>query len=223
MTPFSFPTSWPVIALLFLAWGGAGYWAGDHNRNNAWLAKQAVVERKAHDAFEAEVKRGQDAATKSITDQQALQNSYSTLEDQFNELRKRGPLVVFRSNAVRSAPGAQHSDSPAVGASGASAAQTPAQPGGALPAPSLAPADVDAAGIGLTLGAVWVWNSALTGTDSPAGACGAADTAAPACALDSGLGLEAAWANHAANAKTCALDRRRHQRLIDFLIAGAKP
>ena len=212
-----------VIVLLLLAWGATGYWAGDKNRNNAWLAKQATVERKTHAAFEAEVKRGQDAALQSIADQQALQKSYSTLEGKFNELRARGPLVVIRNGAVRSAPGDQSGDRTAGGATGTSAAQTPAQPGGAPPAPALAPADVAASGVGLTLGAVWMWNSALSGTDAPAGACGAADTAAPACAADSGLGLEAAWANHATNAKTCAQDRLRHQRLIDFLIAGAKP
>lgn len=198
-----------VIVFLLLAWGGTGYWVGDKNRNNAWLAKQAVAERKARQAFEAEVKRGQDAALQSIAEQQALQKNYSTLEGKFNELLARGPLVVVRR---------------AGGAGNAGAAQTPALPGGAPPAQAVAPIDADAAaGLGLNFGAVWMWNSALTGADTPAGACGAADTAAPACALDSGISLDAAWANHIANAKTCAEDRLRHQRLIDFVSARPAP
>lgn len=68
-----------------------------------------------------------------------------------------------------------------------------------------------------------MWNSALTGTDTPAGACGAADTAAEACALDAGITLDAAWANHIANAKTCVEDRLKYQRLIDFVTTGPHP
>jgi hypothetical protein len=211
-----------VTVLLLLAWGGTGYWAGDRNRNNAWLAKQVKVERQAREALEAEVLRGQTAAGQFITARQAMQNSFSTLEGQFNELRAHGPLVVFRSSAVRSAAGDQSGDRPAGGATGASAAQTAALPESALPAPPVAPADV-AAGVGLTLGAVWMWNSALAGADTPAGACGAADPTAPACAADSGLGFEAAWDNHAANAKTCAVDRLQLQRLIDFVTTGIHP
>ena len=185
-----------AIVLLLLAWGATGYWAGDKNRNNAWLAKQAVAERKAHQAYETEVKRGNKAALQSIADQQALQKSYSTLEEKFNELRAHSPLVVYRNNGV---------------------AGPAAQPPQALPG-----TDAGAA-VGLSLGAVWVWNSALAGADTPAGACGAADTAAPACALDAGVSLDAAWANHIANAQTCAQDRLRHQRLIDFITTGQHP
>ena len=204
-----------VIVLLLLAWGASGYWAGDKNRNNAWLAKQAVAERNARLALEAEVQRGHAAAQRAIADSEALQNSYSTLEGKFNELRARGPMLVTRS---------RHQADPAASQGGATGAtQAPAQPGG-TPAPaSVASADVDAAGLSLSLGAVWMWNSALAGFDAPAGACGALDTAAPACALDAGLSLDAAWANHIANAKTCAQDRLRHQRLIDFVTTGPRP
>lgn len=204
MTPFSFPLSWSVGLALMLAWGGLGYYAGDHNRNNAWLAKQATQERAHRQAVQAEVLRGQAAARASIMEAQALQTSYQSLEGKFNALLARGPLVVFRSHPVHSATGPESGAGPAAN-----------QPDAAT---ALA-AGADAA-IGLNFGAVWMWNSALTGTDSPAGACGAADPTAPACALDAGLGLEAAWANHATNAKTCALDRLRHQRLIDFVTAG---
>lgn len=206
-----------VSILLVLAWGGVGYWAGDYNRNNAWLAKQAVSERQAREDLEAEVKRGQTAATEFIAQRQAMQNSFTTLEGKFNELLKRGPLVVFRP-VYPAGPAAQPG-----GAAATIAAQTAEQPGGAPPAQALAQAAVAATGVGLTLGAVWMWDSALTGIDTPAGACGAADPTAPACAADSGLGLDAAWANHSTNAKTCALDRLQLQRLIDFVTAEDHP
>lgn len=207
MTPFSLPLSWSVGLALMLAWGGMGYYAGDNNRNNAWLAKQATQERAHRLAVEAEVLRGQTAARASIAEAQALQTSFESLEGKFNALLARGPLVVFRSHSVHSATGAESGAGPAAN-----------QPDAAT---ALAPG-ADAV-VSLNFGAVWMWNSALTGTDSPAGACGAADPTAPACALDAGLGLEAAWANHATNAKTCALDRLRHQRLIDFVTAGTAP
>lgn len=202
MTPYSVSFSWPIVLPLLLAWSSAAYWAGDHNRNNAWLAKQAAVEQQARLDYASEVVRGQVAASQSISEQQKLQANYSQLEEKFNELVHRGPLVVYKYKApVVTQPAL--ADVPL----GSQAATT------ARPVPGAA-ADGDVA---LSLGAVWLWNSALTGTDTPAGACGAADTAKPACAADSGLRLEAAWANHAINAKSCAVDRLRHQKLIDYV------
>jgi hypothetical protein len=198
MTPFSFPLTWAIGPLLMLLWGGAGFWAGDYHRNNAWLAKQAVVEHQAYQAYQVEVQRGQSAALQSVAQQQALQTNFQNLEGKFNELRKRGPLVVFRTAPVAPA------GAPAVASAGATAA-------------------VADAAVGLSLGAVWMWNSALAGADAPAGACAAADTAAGACAADSGLSLEDAWANQAANARACALDRLHHQQLIDFVTTGPHP
>jgi len=217
MNPFAFlSVPGPLVALLLvLAWGGAGYWAGDHNRNNAWLAKQAVAERDARLALQAEVARGNQAQMSFTAEYLAMESSFTKLEGKFNDLRTRVPLAVYRKPAP---------------------AQTPAAPGevpggeptsavvpgvGGAPAPPLAAPGADAGpAVGLSLGAVWLWNSALTGTSTPAGACGATDAPNTACAADSGLGLEAAWANHATNAKACALDRLRHQRLIDYLTAS---
>jgi hypothetical protein len=212
------PTIWLLLLALLGGSGGFGYWAGDHNRNNAWLAKQAVQERANHAAFEAEVKRSNTAAVQAIADQADLQKSYSTLEGKFNELISRTPLVVYRAAAAVAVVGA-------IGAGGGTpvaAAGHAVKADGAefdLAGAARNGAAVADAGLGLSLGAVWVWNSALTGSDAPAGACGAADTASPACAFDSGLGLADAWQNHITNAKSCATDRLRHQQLIDYLSA----
>lgn len=206
-------TGWGVgMALaLVVAVGGAGYLAGDHNRSNAWLAKQATQERLAHQALQAEVLRGQAAAAKAIKSQQALQQSYATLEMKFNELTLRGPIVVFRAGHSGSGAGDQRADSVA----GVEPDQATAVPGGSGAGGH--------SGLDLSFGAVWVWNSALAGTDTPAGACGAADTTGQACAAASGIPLEAAWTNHVENAKSCALDRLRHQHLIDYLTAAQGP
>ena len=117
-------------------------------------------------------------------------------------------------------------DRPAAQAIVAGATVTPAPGCLALPAPlpdGVAGVAGDEPEPRLNLGAVWLWNSALTGSDAPpAGACrvdAATGQATAACAEDAGLDLTDAWANQAANARACADDRLRHQRLIDYLQA----
>lgn len=203
-----FLARWAASVLLAAALGGFGYYAGDHNRNNAWLAKQATQERLAGEALEAEVQRSQAAAAQSIKSQQALQQSYATLETKFSELTLRGPIVVFHAGHSGSGAGDQRADSVAG-----------VEPDQATVVPDSSGGDGHS-GLDLSFGAVWVWNSALAGVDTPAGACGAADTAAETCAAGSGVSIEAAWANHVANAQTCASDRLRHQHLIDYITAA---
>jgi hypothetical protein len=208
----------PLLAVLaLLAASGAGYWAGDHNRNNAWLAKQAKVEAAAHQAYVAEAQRSDTAARSFEQEYSALANKFSTLEESFNVIKLRTPLVVYRAGRARPAAPAA-----VVGLATPDAHAQPEQPAATHgTAPPGGP--VDLAGVGadadlsLSLGAVWLWNSALAGRSTAAGACGAAGAAADACAADAGLALADAWANHAANARTCALDRLRHQRLIDYI------
>jgi len=62
-----------------------------------------------------------------------------------------------------------------------------------------------------------MWNSALAGTDVPARSCSTADASKPSCAAGTAISLADAWHNHARNAQSCAEDRLRYQRLIDFL------
>lgn len=205
-----------ATVLLVLAWGAAGYTLGDRHRNNAWLAKELLATQQSKAALEAEVARGEKASISFTAEYLSLESTFTKLEGKFNELRHNGPLVVYRQRL----PGAG-SAAALAGSDGSAAIEPP-------PAGHSAATGADGAALGqpgrnagpdvsLSLGAVWLWNSALSGRDTPAGACGAADTAAPACALDAGLGLDAAFANHAENARLCAQDRLRHQRLIDFI------
>lgn len=186
---------WLVGLVLLLAVAASGYWKGDQNRNNAWLAKQAKVEREAHAKYEAEVKRGVEAAGSYLEDKRDQENSYAELEERFKALRQRVPLLVPSPAA------------PAVQAAGAGPeSNQPAGPGiNVFVQPEL------------SLGAVWMWNSALAGADVPTNTCGTDAATAQACAAGSGLTIGDAWDNQKINAKSCAEDRLRHQRLIDFL------
>lgn len=70
MSSFSFTGS--VGLLLMLAWGGAGYWAGDYNRNNAWLAKQTIAERKAKEQLQAAQARGDTLSSELLQQQDQI-------------------------------------------------------------------------------------------------------------------------------------------------------
>lgn len=191
---------WLAGFAIFAAVFAAGYWRGNVASHNAWLAKQAIVERDAHAKYEVEVKRGDAAVGALVTDARTLQGNFQNLTEKFNALSKHTPLVVAAAPRARSADGC------GVGA---------VSPEANAPANGL-PAD-DVVGPGLTAAAVWMWNSALTGADQPSGACGSLDTSEAACAVATTLTVDDAWANHTRNAKLCAEDRLVHQRLIDFL------
>lgn len=187
-----------VALILLLLAAGASFWAGDHQRNNAWLAKQAKADRDAHAKYEAEVERGNKAAGHFLTELGNQEDRYAKLENKFEALRKRIPLLVPPAVA------------PATQTAGA----------GSEPRVDQAPGSGMAVRSELSLGAVWMWNSALAGAEVPAGACGAdaaAAEASSACAQGAGITLDDAWDNHTVNARSCAADRLRHQRLIDYL------
>lgn len=184
-----------AAVLLVIALVTGGYRWGAKATANAWQAKEAKRLQVEAEAREAELRRSEKAsgALQAELQQQAITND--ALTKAFNDYKRRHPILV-RVTAQPSAP-----------ALADQAAPTPYEP---LPVNGLA----------LTLGAVWMWNSALYNRDAPAGACGLADRSKGACAADSGLTLEDAWDNQALNAKLCAQDRLRHQRLIDFLKRG---
>lgn len=206
--------AWLTAVLVLLAAVGGGYWWGDKARNDSWLAKHALAEKKAQQDYEAEVQRGQKKSAELLGQIADTQTSYNQLEESFNELRARGPLLVFRTPVSGVPPGIK-----AAGTADAALATAPgaAQPSSSASANAAAGLAADAGGAYLTAGTVWLWNSALAGRDTPAGACGAGDTASAACAADTGISFSAALANHTQNAKSCAIDRLRHQALIDFV------
>jgi hypothetical protein len=187
--------------LLAIALVAGGYRWGAHATDNAWQAKEAKRLQAEADARESEIRRGEKASGAFQAELQQLHITNDGLTKAFNDYKKRNPILAPRRAIVAA---------PAAPADGGEAAQARCDSGAAGADP------------GITLGAVWMWNSALYNRDAPAGACGLADTSEVACAADSGVSLEDAWDNQALNAKLCAEDRLRHRRLIDFLKGNNK-
>ena len=190
--------AYKALALLALALGlvAGGYHWGSTAKDHQWQARVAKAASQAHENFRAEERRSFKASAALQADLQQQASHYQQLEKAFNDYRNRkAPLT--RSRAQPAVP---------------PAASQAAAPGCIVVLPDVEPV--------LTHGAVWMWNSALAGTDTPSGACGLADQSDAACALEADLALEDAWDNHTTNAKACAADRLRHQRLIDFLNGG---
>ncbi len=191
-----------LIALVAaLALVGGGYWWGHTAADNTWQAKHAKALEAEREETAKETKRADQAAANYLTEHLDQEDRYAALNATYQDLRRRVPLVVPGPVVV-----VARSDPPG-----------PDSPG---PDERSAPATaVDSSPV-LTLAAVRMWNGALTGIDQATGACSLArptQSTDAACAQGSGLTLDDAWANHAANAKACADDRQRYQHLIDFL------
>ena len=185
-----------VAALLALAALVCAWLAGANHNEQKWLAKQAAAERQAHAQYQAEVKRGEEAAATYLADAVILRGRFTDLKEKFDGLKKRIPLVVGAAGGSVCTVGPALLQAPPVSGEGGTG---------------------NAAPLVLTAGAVWMWNSTLTDQDQPAGACSSGDTSEAACAAATSITLEDAWDNHAANAQICAENRLAHQRLIDFL------
>lgn len=207
-------TVWLPLGLAVLAAGAAATAAWQLGRapllvqiaqTEALAAKRVADAQKA---YAATVQADNTFVAAAAKDARQLDEQFKTLKDKFNALySKRTKLVMV------AAP------SPGGGANCAV--------GGAAP-PANTPTDGSdgaASGALLTAGAVWMWDSALTGTDQPANTCGAADTSPAACAAATKVTLDDAWANHTTNAEACAKNRLEHQQLIDLIQQrqGAKP
>lgn len=199
-----------LIALVSaLALVAGGYWWGSFAADNAWAARQAKTGKEAAAELKKETARADAAAGSYLREHLDQEDRYAALDATYRNLRRHAPLVV-PGPVVAAASCSGHAAGP----------QASSLDEGGKPAPT------GGSGLGpvLTLAAVRMWNGALTGLDAPAGACGPAGAAegadaaaAEACAQGSGVTLEDAWDNHAANARACAADRQRYQRLIDFL------
>lgn len=208
-----------VAVILFVAATLYGFFqAGQSFNENKWLKKEAAQQQADRAERERGAKLARAAAEYAIAEEQRAAERNAHLEGVMNDARKQFPLLA---QPARVAGVAAHAGACAAGPV-RHGADTPSEPAQSAAPPPLAlvpwPVPVDP---GLTLGAIWLWNAALTGQASaPAGACRideAARQADPACAEPSGLTIDDAWDNHKANARACAEDRARHQRLIDFL------
>ena len=199
---------------------------GRDSANADWLKKEAAQAKADQDERDRIAALGRIAAQFEIDEQRRAAERNAYLEGVMNHARKQFPLLA-RSNVLAGGagnPGLAGACAAGSVRPGADAQRQPEE--GAAP-PQIAlvpwpvPVDPD-----LTLGAVWLWNAALTGqAAAPAGACRVDEStgqADPACADSSGLNLDDAWDNHTANARACAEDRARHQRLIDFLNAAER-
>ena len=182
-----------------LALVGGGYWWGHTATDNAWQAQHAKALEAERAETAKETARADQAAANYLTEHLDQEDRYAALNATYQDLRRRAPLVVASSLARSATTRPDQSETQGERPTGAIAA-------GSSPV--------------LTLAAVRMWNGALTGADQAAGACGpagATEGSDAACAQGSGLTLDDAWANHAANAQACAADRQRYQRLIEFL------
>lgn len=188
-----------VATLLLAACAFAIHGAGRMQERAAWQQKEAQRATQLAQDLQAEYERGRAASAKYQLGASALHSSYLSLEGPTHDLRQRVSLVLPPAVPERRAR------------------QT------ACAAPAAAPEPPADGPHRLSLAAVWMWNSALAGTDVPAGACGLADTSVEACAADSGLTVDDAWTNHDINARSCAADRLRYRALIEFLTERPVP
>lgn len=202
-----------VLTVLLLAVCGlAIHDAGRMKERADWQQKEAQRATQLAQDLQAEYERGRAASAQYQLGASALQASYLSLEGPSHDLRQRVSLVLPPAVPDRRA------QRPA----GSAPAAAPGPHADAAP-----PGDAQRDAVGgphrLSLAAVWLWNSALAGTDTPAGACGLADTSSEACAADAGLTVDDAWTNHDINARSCAADRLRHRALIEFLTERPAP
>lgn len=201
-----------LMALLLAAAGFAIHAAGRMQERTAWQQKEAQRATQLAQDLQAEYERGRAASARYQLGASALHASYLSLEGPTHDLRQRVSLVLPPALPDRRA------QRTACAAPAAKAGpHTDAAP------PGDTQRDAGGGPHRLSLAAVWMWNSALAGTDVPAGACGLADTSVEACAPDAGLTVDDAWTNHDINARSCAADRLRHRALIEFLTERPAP
>lgn len=187
---------WIGVLIMVAFFYAAGFGAGDYYRNQACMVKDAQQLEKAIGKMKAEVLQAKKAnealQAEVLRSQQAAQEAAQQQDALQTSYRKlEGRYRVFKQKNV-----------PLLSASAPSEARV-----------------AGSAGLGdsLSLGAVWMWNSALDPDSVPAAACDSADSAQQTCAAGSAVSLWDAWDNHAVNARSCAEDRLRLQRLIDYL------
>jgi hypothetical protein len=138
MNPLALPSLLLALAVMALS-----YWAGDHNRNNAWLAKQATAESQAREALQAASAQG-DVLTRRLLQQT------NTIDQIKTERLHAIPLATTGSPCLYG-PALRLLDS-APGLHVSNVGWLPAPTGGAVAAGGYASSDTDVA--------VWAVDSA---------------------------------------------------------------
>lgn len=178
------------IGLVLGAVAALAFYAGVQHQKAAAANADKKALAQAHQEYVDEVEKGQQAAAMYLQEHADQEDRYAVLEDKFNRLEKLGvPLLAQPAGQPQASPGPQ--------------ASAPPMCINYVVRPQL------------SLGAVWMWNSALEGRDVPAGTCGAAEATPEACSAAAGLTVADAWRNHTVNAKQWAEDRLTCERLID--------
>lgn len=125
-----------AVLALVLAWGGAGFWAGDNQRNSAWLRKEAAQVQAAAQALQAAQVRG-DALTTALVRSQGQVNQLKQEAHRALSTATTGRTCLDGAavRVLQHAPGITLLPTAASGA--AAALGAPASAGGdAAPAPS---------------------------------------------------------------------------------------
>lgn len=106
MTPFPIPVSWVIGLLVALGMGATGYWAGDHQRNNAWLAKQGVAERDARLALQAAQARGDRLSNALLSAERQIDQQRTEIQYALNKTTRGSPCLNGATlRVLKQAPG----------------------------------------------------------------------------------------------------------------------
>lgn len=187
------PVSIAAAGIAFLL----GLFAGDQIATDRCTANTSRVNAKAQAALQQRLQEGTDAVARlgeQLREQDRIQSS----------LRERLKHVQLTVPVASCNPSQRAQDAAEGGFAQAKAVDTGAD-------------------VRLSLAAIRLWNSALTGNSVPATSCGTVGAPQDTCTVDSGLAIADAWANHQTNAAECAEDRHRLNALIDYLSPTTQP
>jgi len=104
--PFTIPLSWLIAPLLALATAAGGYWAGDHNRNNAWLALQAQAQIKANADLQAAQVRGDRLSNALLASERQIDQQRGEIHHALNQATIGRPCLNGAAlRLLQSSPG----------------------------------------------------------------------------------------------------------------------
>lgn len=221
-----------ITCLLLAAVFCTGLFMGKHLQSGQQLAANRVGAELGQATYSKAVDQGASAVANVQAIDSQISLTQTAVETELSQNVQRSPLTL--TPTCRVAPGAL----PVSADRHAMVHGSEDEPGGdrrGTSAPTFAgtgpEADQDMgtgqvdrpADLLITLGAVRLWNGALTGEFRDAAlaadTCPADDPTAITCAAGAGLSLRDAWRNHNINAAACARDRSQLAELITLLRA----